>query len=131
MIKHSKQRECILNHLVMRTDHPTAEAVYLSIREEFPKISLATVYRNLSLLAEMGTIQKLSTGSGPDRFDGMPYQHNHFICDQCGEVIDLQMDSISHIDEIAGRDFDGHITGHSIFFHGICPHCMKKPVDGN
>lgn len=126
MLKHSKQRDCIQAFLSTRCDHPTAETVYLNIRQDFPKISLATVYRNLSLLADLGEIQKISTGNGPDRFDGNPNPHNHFICNCCENIIDLKMESIKHIDEIAGRSFGGMIEGHSIFFHGICPDCLKK-----
>ena len=72
MLKRSKQRESIKKFLISRYDHPTAETVYMNIKEEFPNISLGTVYRNLSLLADIGEIQKLSTGIGPDRFDGNP-----------------------------------------------------------
>ena len=80
MQKRSKQRESIKKFLNTRYDHPTAETVYMNIKEEFPNISLGTVYRNLSLLADIGEIQKLSTGIGPDRFDGNPKPHYHFIC---------------------------------------------------
>ena len=78
MLKRSKQRESIKKFLISRYDHPTAETVYMNIKEEFPNISLGTVYRNLSLLADIGEIQKLSTGIGPDRFDGNPKPHYHF-----------------------------------------------------
>ena len=61
MLKRSKQRESIKKFLISRYDHPTAETVYMNIKEEFPNISLGTVYRNLSLLADIGEIQKLST----------------------------------------------------------------------
>ena len=59
MLKRSKQRESIKKFLISRYDHPTAETVYMNIKEEFPNISLGTVYRNLSLLADIGEIQKL------------------------------------------------------------------------
>ena len=61
MLKYSRQREAIKTFLAGRYDHPTAETVYLGIKEEFPNISLGTVYRNLSLLSDIGEIQKLST----------------------------------------------------------------------
>ena len=129
MLKHSKQRDCIQTFLMSRYDHPTAETVYLNIREDFPKISLATVYRNLSLLAELGEIQKISTGNGPDRFDAVTASHNHFVCNCCGNVIDLEMESISHIDEIARKSFQGTIEGHSIHFYGSCPDCLAKNME--
>ena len=52
--KYSRQRESIKQFLMTRTDHPTADTVYLNIRQAFPNISLGTVYRNLNLLSEMG-----------------------------------------------------------------------------
>lgn len=126
MIKHSKQRDCIREFLATRYDHPTAETVYMNIREEYPHISLATVYRNLALLSDLGEIQKISTGSGPDHFDGNAAPHHHFLCTRCGSLIDLEMDSISHIDEIAGKTFSGNIEGHKILFYGLCPDCMNR-----
>lgn len=123
MLKYSKQREAIKNFLVTRYDHPTAETVYLNIRREFPNISLGTVYRNLNLLAEIGEIQKLSPGIGPDRFDGNPAPHYHFICRHCGCVMDLTVSGLDHINILAGQDFDGEIEGHITYFYGACPSC--------
>lgn len=121
MLKYSKQRESIKNFLVTRYDHPTAETIYLNIRREFPNISLGTVYRNLNLLAEIGEIQKLSPGIGPDRFDGNPAPHYHFICRHCGCVMDLTVSGLDHINILAGQDFDGEIEGHITYFYGACP----------
>ena len=70
VLKYSRQREAIKASLMNRCDHPTADALYASIREEFPNISLGTVYRNLNLLVETGEIRKLSCGSGADHYDG-------------------------------------------------------------
>lgn len=90
-LKYSRQRESIKEFLAARTDHPTADTVYTNLRKTFPNISLGTVYRNLSLLSDMGEIIKISTGDGADRFDGRTAPHNHFVCRQCHRVIDLDM----------------------------------------
>ncbi len=125
MLKNSKQRDAIKSFLMTRYDHPTAETVYLNVKKEFPNISLGTVYRNLSLLSEIGEIQKLSTGIGPDRFDGNPAPHYHFICNQCGSVLDLDVTGLDHINVLASQNFDGEIEGHLIYFYGKCPDCKK------
>ncbi|MCR1840249.1 Fur family transcriptional regulator [Murimonas intestini] len=125
-LKYSKQRESIKEFLASRTDHPTADTVYMNIRETFPNISLGTVYRNLSLLSDIGEIMKITTGDGADRFDGNTTPHNHFVCTECHSVIDLEMDSIDNIVEIAGRNFDGHIAGYVTNFYGVCGDCIKK-----
>ncbi|NLK76322.1 MAG: transcriptional repressor [Clostridiales bacterium] len=126
MIKYSRQRECIKQFLASRHDHPTAETVYLNVKQNFPNISLGTVYRNLSLLTELGEIQKISTGIGPDRFDGNPAPHYHFFCRKCGCVMDLDMEGIDHINILAGSQFDGEIEGNITYFYGKCANCLKK-----
>ncbi|MDY2937888.1 MAG: transcriptional repressor [Fusicatenibacter sp.] len=111
-----------------RHDHPTADMVYTDVRKEFPNISLGTVYRNLSLLSELGEIKRLATGDGPDRFDGITSPHNHFICRQCHSVEDLPMEDISEIKEKAGQNFDGFIEDYSVNFYGVCSNCRKKTL---
>ncbi len=126
MNKHSRQRECIKEFLANRFDHPTAETVYLNVRKDFPNISLGTVYRNLSLLTQHGQIRKLSTGIGPDRFDGNTAPHYHVLCTQCNSVLDLKMENIDHINTLAGTQFEGEIQGHVTYFYGKCPNCLEK-----
>jgi len=125
MLKYSRQRECIKNFLMNRNDHPTAETVYFGIKEEFPNVSLGTVYRNLSLLSERGDIIKISTIGGPDRFDGNVAPHYHFFCSECNRIIDLDMDIIDHINIVANHDFDGKIDGHITHFYGKCSECLN------
>lgn len=124
-LKHSKQRDMIMHFLMGRKDHPTADTVYMNVRKEYPNISLGTVYRNLTLLSDLGEIRRLRVGDGVDHFDADTSPHYHFVCSDCGSVIDLEMDSINHIQEIAGAGFDGKITGHVTYFYGSCGSCIK------
>lgn len=124
-VKHSKQREMIYMFLKTRKDHPTADVVYENVRMERPNISLGTVYRNLTLLADMGQIQRLRVGDGTDHFDADTSPHYHFVCSKCGAVIDLEMDSIEDILDKAGQNFDGTIEGHMTYFYGLCADCRK------
>lgn len=125
-LKHSRQRDMIKAFLMTRKDHPTADMVYANVRQQNPNISLGTVYRNLTLLAELGEIQRLRVGDGVDHFDADTSPHYHFVCTACGGVMDLEMDSIEHITEIAGANFDGHIAGHVTYFYGVCGNCTTK-----
>jgi len=125
-LKYSRQRESIKEFLATRTDHPTADTVYTNLREKFPNISLGTVYRNLSLLADIGEIIKISTGDGADRFDGRTTPHNHFICRKCHSVIDLDMENIDSIMDVAGRNFSGQIEHYVVNFYGTCGECTRK-----
>lgn len=124
-LRHSRQREMIKNFLMTRKDHPTADIVYMNVRQQNPNISLGTVYRNLTLLADIGEIRRLRIGDGVDHFDADTSPHYHFVCSECGCVTDLEMDSIEEITEIAGANFDGYIAGHVTYFYGTCGKCAK------
>lgn len=115
----------IRDFLIGRQDHPTAEIVYKNVRRQNPNISLGTVYRNLTLLADMGEIQRLRLGDGTDHFDANTSLHYHFICRECGCVQDLRMDAIDSILDTARQHFDGQITGHITYFYGLCGQCLQ------
>ncbi len=122
-LKHSKQRDSIMEFLRERKDHPTADTVYMNVRQSFPNISLGTVYRNLTLLADIGEIARIRVGDGVDHFDADTSPHYHFICKECGSVIDLDMEDMAFINETAGKKFDGMIEGHITYFYGKCSNC--------
>lgn len=126
-LKYSRQREVIKNFLCTRKDHPTADVVYMNVRQQYPNISLGTVYRNLTLLSDMGEIRRLRIGDGVDHFDADTSPHNHFLCTQCGNVIDLEMENIDYIAELAEKNFNGRIDGYTTYFHGLCENCCGKP----
>ncbi len=125
-LKYSRQREAIKKFLMTRDDHPTADVVYSNVRTEFPNISLGTVYRNLTLLADLGEISRLRVGDGVDHFDADTSPHYHFVCESCGGVTDLKTESLDSIVEIASRNFNGRIQGHITYFYGLCPHCVHQ-----
>ena len=124
-LKYSKQRECIKKFLAERKDHPTADVIYLNLREQFPHISLGTVYRNLALLSEMGEIHKLTTGDGADHFDGNVSPHQHFVCKKCNHIIDLRVDSKEY-EEKASAEGIGEIDHCISYFYGICKDCLQE-----
>ena len=125
-IRHRRQRDAIKAYLMSTVAHPTAEIVYEHLRKEFPNISLGTIYRNLNFLVEHGEALRLDCGDGFDHFDGNVSPHNHFFCRGCGQIFDLQMQEIDHINILANADFNGKIEEHIIYFRGLCENCLKK-----
>ena len=117
-LKYSRQRESIKEFLVKRTDHPTADVIYENIRLQYPNISLGTVYRNLALLN--------SIGDGADHYDGQVHPHNHFICQKCHCVMDLDMENIDFIKDTASKNFGGRIDSYVTNFYGICKKCLEN-----
>ena len=112
----------IKSFLMGRKDHPTADVIYSNLKQQDPNLSLGTVYRNLKLLSDMGEILRLRVGDGVDHFDADTSEHYHFVCTECGSVIDSIM-------EAAGERFDGRIRGHVTYFYGTCPACTRVATE--
>ena len=87
--KNSKKRAAILDALASVTEHPTAEMLYNALKNDYPELSLGTVYRNLTLFKNQGKAVSIGTVNGVERFDGNTAPHVHFICNGCSAVISL------------------------------------------
>lgn len=132
MKKYSRQREALLTELRSRKDHPTAEDLYLSLRAVLPNYSLGTVYRNLADLSADGVIMKITSGYGPERYDGNVKPHGHFTCTKCGRVIDLDgfyegyIDTNTIMKDVAKSKSGKEIASISeirIMLYGQCINC--------
>ena len=88
-MNYSRQRESILEYLKNTKEHPTAERIYSDLKEAFPNLSLATVYRNCNRLCESGQVIRLTTNGKTDHFDADTSDHQHFVCTTCDRVYDL------------------------------------------
>ena len=125
-MKYSRQRELILEAVREDDLHPTADFIYQRLKKDHPNLSLGTVYRNLNLLSEIGTINKLHVPGMPDRFDGNITPHYHFYCKHCGRVFDVNIDFPQEIDREVERETGHHVDSHSVLFSGICKGCAQK-----
>lgn len=121
----SRKRKAILD-AVMNTDtHPTAEWIYQQLKQEYPDLSLGTVYRNLSRFKEEGKVVTVGVVNGQERFDGTVEPHEHFICDECGAVMDLKYQLLpDSVDQQMTRSCGMQIRSHSLVFYGLCPDCQ-------
>ena len=125
--KHFRKRDAILTCLRETTEHPSAEWVYSQLKQEIPDLSLGTVYRNLSLFKEQGVICSLGTVKGVERFDANTEPHVHYICTECGKVLDLQKIQVPEdLNQAAATDSGGEVTGCQLTFTGVCGQCAKN-----
>jgi Fur family transcriptional regulator, peroxide stress response regulator len=119
------QRVAVLKVLAGSEDHPSVEQIYDRIKADFPTTSLATVYKTVSLLKEMGEVLELGFADGSNRYDGnKPYPHPHLICTRCGEIRDLHVPALSEIVRQASQDVGYRVVNHRLDFYGICPECQ-------
>lgn len=125
-IKHSRQRDAIINMLRSRYDHPTAEQLYTDLKPDYPKLSLGTVYRNLSLLEDMGELIKISSTGTSERYDGNVGAHYHFACEECGSVDDVPIPVEIKLEDAAHKAIGAMVKRHSTIFYGVCKKCLKN-----
>jgi len=128
-MRYSRQRELVLD-AVRSSSHPSAEEVYQSIKDRGEEVSIATVYRNLSALAENGTILRLTVPGSSDRFDIAEVDHGHMVCTCCGKVSDVKLEGLE--DFLASRTADSgcRITEHEIVLRVLCKDCIKNNESG-
>ncbi len=124
-VRHSRQRDAILDNLCSRCDHPTAEDIYFSLKSEMPALSLATVYRNLSQLEGEGKVLRIDS-SGTARYDGNLSNHYHLSCLICGGIFDIFMNGDIGLLNKAQEHFDGKVLSQCVIFSGYCPDCSKQ-----
>ncbi len=125
-LKLTKQRKIILEELQKVRSHPSANEVYALVRRRLPRISLATVYRNLELLAAAGLIQKLALAGSQKRFDGTVENHYHIRCLQCERVDDVALEPLPLVEEALATLSGYQLVGHRLEFFGICPRCQER-----
>lgn len=124
-MKYSRQRDLLLKVLQENVVHPTADFLYNKIKEMDPNMSLATVYRNLNLLADNGLIKRINGLDGVTHFDHHTHNHYHFICSKCNKVYDVPYDIAPELaDKVLART-GLMVESYDISFKGICPDCKK------
>jgi len=121
----TKQKALILEVLKGLTTHPSADELYLLIKDRMPNISLGTIYRNLENLSKSGKIRKLEMAGAQKRFDGRIDEHLHVRCIGCGAVADLTDSVLPNIEAGTLEESDYEILGYSLEFSGLCPKCKK------
>lgn len=128
--KLTPQRRAILNEIIENQGcHLTTEEIYDLVKVKCPEIGLATVYRTVQILDDMGVVSKLDLDDGCSRYelceedDG--HQHHHLICNKCGKVIEVEGDLLEELEKIIEDKYNFMVENHSVKFYGICDNCSK------
>ena len=127
-MRHTRQREVVLDLIRTSMEHPTAAWVYSRARRRLPRISLGTVYRNLKQLAEAGLIREIHAGGHPARFDGNIGPHHHARCLACGRVEDLAVPFDTRRERTAARALDFQVVAHHVEVQGLCAACRPRSL---
>ena len=126
--KMTPQRKEILQIFIEHKGHMSAEDVYKILREQESEIGLATVYRALDLLSELGILVHIDFGDGCARYelntsDPTVHHHHHLICLKCKKVIEFEEDLLDDLEANIAKKSDFQIVNHEVKFFGYCSEC--------
>jgi Fur family ferric uptake transcriptional regulator len=122
----TRQRRVILEEIRRQNNHPAADEIFERVRKRLPRISLATVYRNLDVLCELGEIQRLELSGATKRYDGVSKKHYHIRCVACGRVDDAPIAPLNELENDLYGTTVFEIIGHNLEFTGLCPQCSAQ-----
>ncbi len=123
--RRTRQLAAVYDVVRVAHDHPTAEEVCERVRRHVPRISLGTVYRNLQKLAAERQVRVVHLAERPARYDAMVQEHDHFLCEGCGEVVDLAR-AAARPNCAALRASGYHVRAHALTLYGLCPRCGRQ-----
>ena len=122
-MKLTNQRVAILDFLKDNFNHPTVEEIYKEVKQSLPRITKATVYKNLKVLVKHGLLKEVNV-KGVSRFEAKIESHHHIICKSCGKIVDFRSDElIDYSLKIISNYDDFTINSAETTFFGTCKTC--------
>lgn len=124
-LRYSRQREMIYQYLLGTKAHPSAEMIYEDLKGEITGLSLATVYRNLKLLEDLGKVRRVASYQGTERYDANCGDHVHFLCQSCGCIHDVDTADSSAIRASICLGEGFRLSKLDLTLTGTCPECAN------
>jgi Fur family ferric uptake transcriptional regulator len=126
-------RQIVFDFLKHSSTHLSAKEIYNALHRSYPGIGLATIYRTLELLLQLGLIRKINAGDGQSRYElkaqNLAGHHHHLICLGCGRIIDYQdfaekeLQLVKKTEKVLAQKYNFLIKDHNIEFFGLCEKC--------
>ena len=129
--KITPQRRAVIDILLKHdSEHLSSEQIYDLVRVDCPEIGLATVYRTMQLLDEIGVISKLNLDDGCIRYElslnkDECHNHHHLICKNCSKIIEVKEDLLENIEKQIQEIYKFNIVDHDVKFYGLCENCKN------
>ena len=124
-LRNTQQREVVLAEFLSADRHITVEELFNVIKEKYPGIGYATVYRNLSLLCESGLADEIKIGNQKARYEPKfeREHHDHLICIKCGRFIEVHDTKIEKLQDKLAEANDFRPVRHKLEIYGYCGKC--------
>ena len=124
--RNTKQKEIILNYLLNTKSHPSIYELHNMIKEEYPSIGQATIYRNISKLVDAGLVRKITTKDGIIHYDGDITPHIHMDCTVCNKLVDIFNRDLKEVVEKIEKSAKISVSTYELLLKGTCHECLKK-----
>jgi Fur family ferric uptake transcriptional regulator len=125
-LKSTRQRTLIVDTFLGASGHLTVEELWSRVRREDAKVSVATVYRTMKLLAESGLAQARNFGDGQTRYEASAGRHHdHLICTRCGTIVEFENDRIEQLQDVVARKHGFKVNSHKMELYGLCRDCQR------
>lgn len=124
-IRMTPQRHAILAYLFKTEGHPTADDIYKALEENFPNMSVATVYNNLKVFKQADLVNELTFGDNSSRFEINNSIHYHVVCTNCGHIENLEYPCVTDIEVLAREKTGFKVDTHRVEVLGLCSECQK------
>ena len=128
-IRMPPQRRAILSYMIQTHNHPTVEEIYHDLLPDWPSLSLATIYNNLSFLVKEGYVNEMKFSDVTSRYDYMGlngYNHQHIICERCGKIADFAMTKFPDPTEDVHKQTGFTTNRTKVEVYGVCPDCQGR-----
>ena len=135
-LKVTNQRLLVLQVLAEHGDeHMTAEDIFELVKEDYPEIGLATIYRTVQLLLDMQLVDRIMLDDGCVRYEigdfldeqeGHRLHHHHLICTECGSVSAFRDDLLEDLEAYIEKETGFQVTDHELKFYGVCKKCREE-----
>ena len=135
-LKVTNQRLLVLQMLAEHGDeHVTAEDIFELVKEDYPEIGLATIYRTVQLLLDMQLVDRIMLDDGCVRYEigdfldeqeGHRHHHHHLICTECGSVSAFRDDLLEDLEAYIEKETGFQVTDHELKFYGVCKKCREE-----
>ncbi|MCJ8278624.1 MAG: transcriptional repressor [Rivularia sp. ALOHA_DT_140] len=117
------QRFAVYSNLLNRDDHPTAEQILISLNQDSPTSSQATIYSSLQALRDVGLVREVLLEEGVCRYDANVSSHHHFLCNRCGKIEDIGWEQVEGI-SFKGLRSGLTVENYELTIRGICDCCQ-------
>ncbi len=126
----TSQRKAVLDIVLEHTgQHLSSQEIYDLVKKKYPDVGVATVYRTLPILEELGFIYAVDFEDGCLRYElqkeGQQHRHHHLLCEKCGMITEVKDDLLDEIEAKIYKNYGFTIKDHKVKFYGICSDCNR------